>query len=298
MTHSFFKALLFLGAGSVIHAMSGEQGIDKMGGLRKKIPITFYTFTIGVLAIIGFPFTSGFVSKDEILLSVLNHNKIYFILASLGAIMTAYYMLRMYWLTFFGSFRGTHEQEHHLHESPLNMTIPLIVLACLSLLGGLFQFPHIFGGHPYLNNYLSSIVKAVEEQDANAGMKELIILGVTVVALAIIYLVTKKKFTVATYNTEFKGVEKILANKYYVDELYDNAFVNPIIKASKWLYNIIDQKIIEGIVFMTGKFVTWTGTTLRYMQNGYTGSYIFLMVCAFLIIVGLNLMRLFHVWPF
>ncbi|MFY8020858.1 MAG: NADH-quinone oxidoreductase subunit L, partial [Bacteroidia bacterium] len=146
MTHAFFKALLFLGAGSVIHAMGGEQDITKMGGLAKKIPVTYFTFLLGVLAIIGVPGFSGFVSKDEILMAAFHHNKIYFWLGVLCAILTAVYMLRLLVLTFYGGFRGTHDQEHHLHESPKAMTIPLIVLAILSVVGGLVQFPHLFGG--------------------------------------------------------------------------------------------------------------------------------------------------------
>jgi NADH-quinone oxidoreductase subunit L len=296
MTHAFFKALLFLGAGSVIHAMSGEQDITKMGGLSKKIPITFWTFTIGVLAIVGFPLTSGFVSKDEILVAVYNHNKIYFILAAIGALMTIFYMLRMYFLTFFGTFRGTHDQEHHLHESPSTMTIPLIVLAVLSLLGGAIQFPEMIHGHPYLNNFLHSIVEAKAEHEE--GMFGIIMLVATIIGLAIIYVITKKKFSVSSYNTEYTGIGKVLENKYYVDEAYEFLFVKPTMSASKLWHQYFDKKVIDGLVFMTGKFVTWSGTTLKYVQNGLTGSYIFMMVCAIAIILGLNLMRIFHIWFF
>jgi NADH-quinone oxidoreductase subunit L len=296
MTHAFFKALLFLGAGSVIHAMSGEQDISKMGGLAKKIPITFWTFTIGVLAIVGFPFTSGFVSKDEILVAVYNHNKIYFVLAAIGALMTIFYMLRMYFLTFFGTFRGTHEQEHHLHESPLTMTLPLIILSILSLFGGFIQLPHLVGGHPYLNNFLSSIVALKEEHEAASF--GLIMMIVTIIGLAIMYFITKKKFAVATYNAEYEGIGKILENKYYVDELYDFLFVQPTMAASKLWNQYFDNKVVDGLVFMAGKLVTWSGTTLKYVQSGITGSYIFMMVCAIAIMLGLNLMRIFHIWFF
>ena len=127
MTHAFFKALLFLGAGSVIHAMSGEQDIRRMGGLKKHIPVTHLTFLIGTLAIVGFPGFSGFFSKDEILAGAFEHNKLLWFLGVLGAAMTTFYMFRLYFLTFKGSFRGTRDQEHHLHESPKSMTIPLMI---------------------------------------------------------------------------------------------------------------------------------------------------------------------------
>ncbi len=296
MTHAFFKALLFLGAGSVIHAMSGEQDITKMGGLAKKIPITFWTFTIGVLAIVGFPFTSGFVSKDEILVAVYNHNKIYFVLAFVGALMTIFYMLRMYFLTFFGTFRGTHEQEHHLHESPITMTLPLMILAALSLLGGFIQLPALVHGTPHLNEFLSAIVPVKPETEE--GMFGIYLLVATIIGLAAIYFVTKKKFSVSGYNAQYTGIGKVLENKYYVDEAYEFLFVKPTMAASKLWADIADNKIIDGMVFMSGKSVTWLGTTFKYMQNGLVGSYIFMMVCAIVIIVGLNLMRVFHWWIF
>ena len=136
-THAFFKALLFLGAGSVIHAMGGEQDIRKMGGLKGKIKITFITMFIGTIAISGIPPFSGFFSKDEILAHAYDRSKILWILGMITSMLTAFYMFRLVFLTFFGKFRGTHEQEHHLHESPSTMTIPLIVLAALSIVGGL-----------------------------------------------------------------------------------------------------------------------------------------------------------------
>ena len=143
VTHAFFKACLFLGSGSVIHAMSGEQDMRKMGGLKSKIPITYWTFFIATIAIAGIPPLAGFFSKDEILASALANpyfpqwfNAIIWILGSLAAFCTAFYMFRLVYLTFFGSFRGTHEQEHHLHESPWTMTVPLVVLAALAAFGG------------------------------------------------------------------------------------------------------------------------------------------------------------------
>jgi NADH-quinone oxidoreductase subunit L len=142
MTHAFFKALLFLGAGSVIHAMSGQQDIRFMGGLKGKLKITYTTFLIGCLAIAGIPPLSGFFSKDAILLSAFEHNKLLYIIGVITAGLTAFYMFRLLFVTFFGGFRGTEEQRHHVHEGPAAMTIPLIILAILSIIGGFVGFSH------------------------------------------------------------------------------------------------------------------------------------------------------------
>ena len=284
MTHAFFKALLFLGAGSVIHAMSGEQDITKMGGLRKKIPVTYFTFLLGVLAISGFPFTSGFISKDEILLNVYSHNKFYFYLAAAGAVMTAFYMFRLLMLTFFGSFRGTHDQEHHLHESPKSMTIPLIVLAALSVAGGLVQLPHVFGGHPYFNEFLNPVVKTAEHIDTNIALKEWILLGATIVGLAIIFAVTKKYYAVDKVEGESTGFKKVLENKWYVDELYDTIIVKPVQSLAKYFNNVLEKKGIDGFVNGIGKAVNYSSRQIRLMQTGQVGTYILLMVLGILIL--------------
>lgn len=284
MTHAFFKALLFLGAGSVIHAMSGEQDITKMGGLSKKIPVTYITFLLGVLAIAGFPFTSGFISKDEILLNVYQHNKLYFYLAAVGAVMTAYYMFRLLFLTFFGSFRGTHEQAHHLHESPKAMTIPLILLAVLSVIGGLVQLPHVFGGNPYFSEFLNPVVKTAEHADVNLAFKEWMLLGGTMAGLIIIYLVTKKNYAVDKVEGEYTGFKKILANKWYVDELYGNIIVKPIQSVAAFFNNVMEKKGIDGFVNGVGKAVNYGSRQIRLLQSGHVGTYVLLMVVGILIL--------------
>src|SRR5690606_12739568 len=157
MTHAFFKALLFLGAGSVIHAMHHEQDMRKMGGLKKHLPVTYVTMLLGTIAIAGIPPLSGFFSKDEILAFTFESSPFLWGLGFVGALFTAFYMFRMLFLTFFGKFRGTHEQEHHLHESPAQMTIPLIILAILSVLGGIINIPSALGGGHWLANFLSPI---------------------------------------------------------------------------------------------------------------------------------------------
>jgi NADH-quinone oxidoreductase subunit L len=282
MTHAFFKALLFLGAGSVIHAMGGEQDITKMGGLRKKIPVTYFTFLLGVLAIAGFPFTSGFVSKDEILINTYYHNKFYFYLASIGAIMTAFYMFRLLFLVFFGSFRGTHDQEHHLHESPKAMTIPLMVLAVLSVVGGWIQLPSIYGGHSFFSDFLSPVVKTVEQSDPNISMVEWTLFGCTVVMLGIVFFFTKKNYAVSTFDGEYKGFKKVLANKWYIDELYDAVIVRPLKKISAFLNNVVEKSGIDGFVNGIGKGVNYGSRQVRLLQSGQVGNYVLLMVIGML----------------
>lgn len=288
MTHAFFKALLFLGAGSVIHAMSGEQDITKMGGLAKKIPVTFITFLLGVLAISGFPFTSGFVSKDEILLAVFYHNKVYFWLAVVAAIFTAFYMFRLMMLTFFGSFRGTHEQEHHLHESPKAMTIPLILLAVLSVVGGLVQLPHVFGGHEYFNEFLKVVVPSAHLEAPDLATMEYALLGGTIVLLAIIYFFTKKLFAVDQFDGNYVGFRKVLANKWYVDELYDMIIVKPIRWIGKKVVAFTETEVIDWVVNGVGKIVQLASRQLRLVQSGQVGSYVLLMVISMIVFFALQ----------
>lgn len=278
MTHAFFKALMFLGAGSVIHAMGGEQDITKMGGLYKKLPKTTWTFVIGVLAISGFPFTSGFVSKDEILLSVFEKSQVLYWFAVFAAVLTAAYMFRLMWLVFFGSFRGSHEQEHHLHESPAAMTIPLIILAILSLVGGFVQLPEAFGGHDYFNEFLSPVVPAMSHEGAGVAMTEYYMLGGTVIGLAIIYLLTRKKFAVSKFEGAYTGVKKFLADKWYIDELYNVLIVNPLNAFAGFLKSVIERSGIDGLVNGVGRFVNYSSRQVRLLQSGQVGSYILFMV--------------------
>ena len=283
MTHAFFKALLFLGAGSVIHAMGGEQDITKMGGLSKKIPVTYWTFLIGVLAISGFPFTSGFVSKDEILLAAFEHNKLLFWGGVAGAILTAFYMFRLLNLTFFGKFRNTEEKAHHVHESPASMTIPLAVLALLSLVGGLIQLPHIFGGHPYLNEFLAPAVKVPGGEAEGAATTEYMLLGGTVIGLAIIYFITRKLYAVDAFSGVYEGFRKVLANKWYVDEIYEAIIVKPIRWIGKKVVLFTENEVIDWIVNGVGKGVQLASRQLRLVQSGQVGSYVLLMVISILV---------------
>jgi NADH-quinone oxidoreductase subunit L len=249
-----------------------------MGGLRRKIPVTFFTFLIGVLAISGFPFTSGFVSKDEILLAAYYHNKMYFWLAVLGALLTAIYMFRVLLLTFAGSFRGTADQQHHLHESPPAMTIPLVLLALLSVAGGWVQLPHVFGGHDYFNQFLSASVPAQEHSDPGLATLEYILLGVTAAALLLIYILSSRSLTRGNPQGEYTGVKKFLANKWYVDELYERIITKPLHWLNKNVLDFIEKEIIDWMVDGVGKLVQLGGRQVRLLQTGQVGSYVLLMV--------------------
>ena len=226
LTHAFFKALLFLGAGSVIHAMSNEQDMRNMGGLRDKLPITFVTMLIGTIAISGLPPFAGFFSKDEILAHAFQHNKVFWTIGVFGALLTAFYMFRMMFLTFWGSFRGTTEQANHLHESPVSMTFPLIVLAILSILGGFLGVPEALGGNHWLNQYLSPIFEgsnAIIPALSLSHSTEYILMGVSVggVIISIIYAYTKyvrNKHVPVTDTQERSALAKISYNKSYREQ--------------------------------------------------------------------------------
>jgi len=292
MTHAFFKALLFLGAGSVIHAMSGEQDIRKMGGLKKHIPITHLTFLLGTLAIVGFPGFSGFFSKDEILAHAWEHNKLLWFLGVLGAAMTTFYMFRLYFLTFKGSFRGTHEQEHHLHESPKSMTIPLIVLAVLSVVGGLIGIPEVLGGHHFLEEYLKPVFAESSYRLVHhlSHETEYILMGVavSVMALSIYYAYTtyvKNKTLPANEGEELKPLHNLVYKKYLIDELYENVIMKPINFIGEGLHKIVDNQIVDGIVNGMGAIVSGASGIIRKAQTGNIGFYVFVMVISIVLIL-------------
>jgi len=285
MTHAFFKALLFLGAGSVIHAMSGEQDIRFMGGLRKKLPITFITFIIATLAISGIPPFSGFFSKDAILEAAYAHSPLFWGLGLLGAMFTTFYMFRLVFLTFFGDFRGSHEQAHHLHESPLAMTIPLMVLAALSTFGGFLGVPEILGGSNWLKSFLSTVIvpdtKHVAHHLTHATEMTLMAasVGAALVMITIAWIVYGIKKQVPSRNeADFSPVHKVLYHKYFIDELYDVLVVKPLYFISQITHRIVENKIIDGIVNGFGQVVSASSNALQYVQNGSVSFYLFLMV--------------------
>lgn len=276
MTHAFFKALLFLGSGSVIHAMGGEQDIRKMGGLSKHMRITQITFLIGCLAISGVPGLSGFFSKDAILAETFAHSPIMYAFAIGAAMMTAFYMFRLYFLTFTGSFRGTEEQHHHLHESPAAMTLPLIVLAILSIVGGYVGLPKVMSEHNALEHFLEPVVK-------NFGVVSLshttewMLMGVSV-AIAVIMIIAAKVVYKQPNFAPATGLAKVMEEKWYVDELYANIVVKPLQGLSSLLEQFAERLGIDWVVNGVGRLVKWGGERMRLLQSGQVGFYIFIMV--------------------
>lgn len=288
MTHAFFKALLFLGSGSVIHAMGGEQDIRKMGGLSKYMKITNITFLIGCLAIAGIPGLSGFFSKDEILAGAFAKTPVLYAIGLFTALLTAFYMFRLYATTFRGSFRGTHDQEHHLHESPAAITIPLIILAILSVIGGYVGVPEfiVHGAHS-LNTFLQPIFAASQphlEAHEVSHSTEWMLTGVSTALILIVVIFAWTRFSKKPDTEEATGFGKVLANKWYVDELYDAAVVKPLHKLGGFLDNMLEKPVIDGLVNGVGRLVNYGSRQLRLLQSGQVGSYVLLMVLSMLLI--------------
>ncbi len=282
VTHAFFKACLFLGSGSVIHAMHEEQDIQKMGALKKYLPITHATFFIATLAIMGiFPF-AGFFSKDEILWNALIQGNVYlWALGAGAAFVTAFYMSRLYFLTFCGESRVEPSLEKKLHESPKIMTVPLVVLATLAFFGGLLGVPFIEGGH-ILKDWLTPVIHhresiMLETAHHEQGL-EVLMMGLTLaIALAGAFLAYKMYIKDTTkplqWADRFPNAYRILFNKYYIDEIYDAIFTNPTINLSKYFWKEVDAKIVDGVVNGAGKSVRFGSRVLRLFQTGYTQNY-------------------------
>ncbi len=300
LTHAFFKALLFLGAGSVIHAYHHEQDIRRMGGLRKHLPITFATFLIGTIAIAGIPPFAGFFSKDELLAHVFEHSKLMWALGLLVSLMTSFYMFRLLFLVFFGEFRGTDEQKSHLHESPLTITGPLMVLAVLAAIGGWLGIPHILGGHPILANWLAPVLALPTKLAATwspvhelSGSLELTLMGVSagiaLVGLVVAYVRYVSGARVpAEDGAPVNSLTSFSRNKFYVDELYDTLIVKPVMALSRGLYTFVEQKLVDPLVNGLGGGVLGFGRNLRLVQGGSVGAYVLLMVAGLVLILALN----------
>lgn len=287
MTHAFFKALLFLGAGSVIHAMHHEQDIRNMGGLRKKLPITHLTFLIACIAIAGIPPLSGFFSKDEILAAAFAKNNIYWIIGVLGAFMTAWYMFRLYATTFLGGFRGTPEQKEHLHESPAAMTIPLIILAILSFAGGWIGLPELFAAQSHaLGKFLEPIFAlSAKHQHAHhlSHSTEWTLIAISVAGSLAFALIAWTRFGRKPELGEPSGLGKALSNKWYVDELYDRVIVKPVYGIARFFSVQVEKGVIDWMVNGVGRLVQYGSRQLRWIQSGQVGSYVLLMVLGILV---------------
>jgi NADH-quinone oxidoreductase subunit L len=300
LTHAFFKALLFLGAGSVIHAMGGEQDMRKMGGLKGKIKVTFLTMMIGTIAISGIPPFSGFFSKDEILAHAFAHSTTFYVVGVFTAMLTSFYMFRMMYLTFYGKFRGTHDQEHHVHESPATMTIPLVVLAILSIVGGFIGVPEVLGGHHELGAYLAPVFKASEavlpKGELTAGTEKLLMgisVGVALIALIYAYIKYVKNGSLPVADTEERpALTGLSYNKFYVDELYDFLVRKPLDFLSDFFYNIVERLGIDGLVNGVGKGTIETSKGLRLLQTGNVGFYIFIMVLGIIAVLAYSIFGL------
>jgi NADH-quinone oxidoreductase subunit L len=285
ITHAFFKACLFLGSGSVIHALHGEQDMRKMGGLKKTMPITYITMLVSSLAISGIPLFSGFFSKDEILLVAFEHNIALWIVASIASIMTAFYMFRLMFLTFSNTFRGTEEQKHHLHESPALITFPLIVLAILATIGGLISLP----GHSWLNDYLIPTLPKLASAEHHLGMTEYTLMTVAVIGgltgIVIALVKYKKQNSVPGEDAEITGIAKVLYNKYYVDEFYTAIIVKPINGLSRFFRDYIETSI-SSLVFGLGKITNELSFQGRKVHNGSIGLYLFAFVIGLCAIIS------------
>jgi NADH-quinone oxidoreductase subunit L len=296
MTHAFFKACLFLGSGSVIHAMHEEQDIRHMGGLKKVMPKTYWTFLISSFAIAGFPPLSGFFSKDEILWkSFADGSVLLWGIGALAALMTAFYMFRMVTLTFEGEPRWAADK--HPHESPATMTIPLIVLAALAVVGGFIGVPAVLGGGNAIHQWLHPVFAQAEHTMAlpahHDHTLEYILMAVSVGIGFTGFWFGRRVFlknpeadrTIAA-KTGF--LYRLLANKYYVDEAYDGSVVRPIVKTSEsFLFRFFDVRIIDGIVNGAASVTAWVSRSLRVMQTGVVQSYAALIVLGIVFVLGL-----------
>jgi NADH-quinone oxidoreductase subunit L len=296
VTHAFFKALLFLGAGSVIHAMSDEQDIRKMGGLKGKLPVTFAVFLIATIAISGIPPFAGFFSKDEILSHVYEHSKLMWGLGLLVSFMTSFYMFRLVFLTFFGGFRGTDHQKHHLHESPWLMLGPLVVLAGLSMAGGLLGLPPVLSHNNWMADTLAPIFEQAKAVNASlfghgsmTHETEWMLMAVSTVVALVAFAVAAFTFgggknVPAADGSPINPVQKLVYNKFYIDELYGAVIVTPIKAFGEYLYAVIEYLIIDLVVNIVGWSATMGGKALRRLQTGIVSFYVLLMVLSVVVL--------------
>jgi len=285
-THAFFKALLFLGAGSVIHAMGGEQDIRKMGGLRKKMPLTYLTFLAATLAISGIPPFSGFFSKDMILTKAFEHNIVLYVLALGTALITCFYMFRLLYLVFFGEQRMA---DVHPHESPKVMTVPLMILSVLSVFGGFLNIPSLFGGNLSFSTYLdSAVVSKTSEEISHTTEIGMIILSIVLLAVVIYWAYqtfVRKAQIPSGDEVKLTPVQRIITNKFYIDEFYRATFEKPFGNLSVFLFRKIETTILDPAVSQVGRATATLGTLTRKLQQGNISFYLFAMVAGILLFI-------------
>ena len=308
MTHAFFKALLFLGSGSVIHGMHEEQDVQKMGGLKKYMPITYRTWIIGTLAIAGIPLFAGFFSKDEILWNAfLNGSPIIWGLGAFAAFCTAFYMWRLTKLTFHGKERFDHHHVHP-HESPLTMTVPLIILAVLSAFGGFLGIPHVMGHIVHMPNLIeewlspvfANAVSILPQHVGDHAQMEWMLMGAsTVIAIAGIMLArsiyAQGPERASELAKKFSVGYKVLWNKWYLDEIYQVTIIGPIFLASRdFLWKMVDVIVIDGIVNGSASLVGFTASGLRRIQNGVAQNYALVMITGIVVLMAIALFPFLH----
>lgn len=285
-THAFFKALLFLGAGSIIHALGGEQDIRKMGGLRNKMPVTYWTFLAATLAISGIPPFSGFFSKDMILEKAFEQNILIYALALFGALLTCFYMFRLFYLVFYGEQRLAHV---HAHESPKVMTVPLIILGILSAFGGFLNLPSLFGGNLSFSQFMHSAVNSKISEEISHGTEiALILLSITVLGLVIWYayrIFIRKAIVPAGDSEPMSAVARLVTNKFYIDEIYAFVFEKPFGSLSNFLFKTVETNILNPIVDGVGELTDVLGTLTRRLQRGNMSFYFFAMVAGILLFI-------------
>jgi NADH-quinone oxidoreductase subunit L len=300
MTHAFFKACLFLGSGSVIHAMHEEQNIQKMGGLKSKMPATYLTFLISALAISGIPPLSGFFSKDEILWKAFSQGSVFlWLIGVITAALTAFYMFRLVGLTFGGKPRW--DEGKHPHESPKVMTIPLMVLAFLAVIGGFIGIPASLGGSNSFERWLDPVFEKAQLKLSMTShvdhSLEYIFMIVSIIIAFIGFIIalnlyTKKFGLVSKFKKSFGSIHTLLFNKYYVDEIYDAAIITPTVKGSRFLlWRFFDLSIIDGIVNGSAKLMEIFGQTFRRMQNGVVQTYAALFITGIIVILAWLIFR-------
>ena len=314
MTHAFFKALLFLGSGSVIHALSGEQDMRKMGGLRKYVPVTFATMFVATLAIAGIPGLSGFFSKDEILwqaFSSSHGSPVLWVIAAVAAGITAFYMFRLVFLTFYGKSRMDPEVERHAHESPWTMTVPLTILAVLSVAGGWIGIPAVLGGSNLFEHWLAPVFHPVAAAGAHgaagaahgaeAGAHHSTTLEIGLMALSVAIALCGIGLAYFLYRVRTEKPEEIarkwptlygvVYNKYYIDEFYEWALIRRVVTISIGLWEMFDTLFIDGIVNGAAGLVRAAGDRVRRLQGGVVGGYAFSLLAGAVLLVGYILYR-------
>ncbi len=293
-THAFFKALLFLGAGSVIHALHHEQDIRKMGGLKKYLPVTYITFFAGVLAISGIPPFAGFFSKDEILANAFVHSKVIWGVAVAASLLTSFYMFRLFFLTFFGKPRASDDTMHHIHESPRSITVPLIILAVLSLTGGFMGIPQALGGSHWLSGFLApvfapskNLIAAHHLSHSTEYMLMAVVVSLTLVLIGLAYSRYVSKHHVPAGEGQIGNpLQRTLYNKYYVDELYDAVIVKPLFWLSRIFDSVVERLGIDNLVNASGRTIVAGSKVARLIQTGSIGYYIFVMVIGIILMLA------------